>query len=123
MQIPRIALAAISAVALNGCHAISFPRHSARAAKPAATDDAPRPSGLTNQQLAEIFADRRAKGAMVSVRAVNATEYAIDFATPDPPITGTNYRYETFTIQKTKLEKSLAAEIGRVAMHTANPGG
>ncbi len=127
MQISRIALVAVSALALNGCHSISFPHHSARATKPAnangSANDDPRPSGLSNQQLAEIFADRRSKGAMVSVRSASQTEYAIDFATPDPPITGTNYRYETFTIQKTKLEKSLAAEIGRVAMHTTNPGG
>ena len=123
MLIPRLALLAASIIALAGCRANSFPRHASRAAKPSNLEDAPRAGGLTNQQLAQIFADRRSKGAMVSVRMASPTEYAIDFATPDPPISGTNYRYETFTIEKTKLEKSLAAEIGRVSMHTTAPGG
>ena len=78
---------------------------------------------VTRNQLAEIFADRRSKGAMVSVRVASTTEYAIDFATPSPPITGTQYRYESFNIRKTDLDPSLAAEIGRVAIRPTGPGG
>jgi len=119
MQITRIALVALVVGTFAGCHTLS--RHAAQPAKPAA------PAGhgnmVTRNQLAQIFADRRSKGAMVSVRAASPTEYAIDFATPRPPITGTQYQYESFTILKTDLDPTLAAEIGRVAIRPSGPGG
>ena len=116
MQIIRVALIALVAGTVAGCH--TPPRHAAQPAAPAAHG-----SVLTRNQLAEIFADRRSKGAMVSVRATSPTEYAIDFATPSPPITGTQYRYESFTIRKTDLDPTLAAEIGRVSIRPSGPGG
>lgn len=116
MPIIRLALLAILLGTLAGCHAPL--RRSTKAAAPAVNG-----KGLTRNQLAEIFADRRSKGAMVSVRVASPTDYAVDFATPSPPITGTQYIYESFMIRKADLDPSLAAEIGRVAIRPSGPGG
>ncbi len=115
MQIIRVALIALVVGTLGGCHAPL--RRPTQSAVPA------HDTRLTRNQLAEIFADRRSKGAMVSVRVVSPTEYAIDFATPSPPIVGTQYRYESFTIRKAELDQALAAEIGHVAIRPSGPGG
>jgi hypothetical protein len=117
MQIIRVALIALAVGTLAGCHTLS--RHAAKPAQPAAP--AAHGNIVTRNQLAEIFADRRSKGAMVSVRAASPTDYAIDFATPNP--THTDYQYESFTIRKTDLDPTLAAEIGRVSIHPSGPGG
>jgi len=117
MQIIRIAVIALLAGTLAGCHTLS--RHAAKPAQPAAPGT--HGNNLTRNQLAQIFADRRSKGAMVSVRTVSPTDYAIDFATPNP--THTDYQYESFTIRKTDLDPTLAAEIGRVSFHPSGPGG
>ena len=138
MQIIRIALVALIIGTFAGCHTLSRSHDQSAVPTPAPAGNVfghgglTQPAGtavsaaghtVTRNQLAQIFADRRSKGAMVSVRVVSPTEYAIDFATPSPPIVGTQYRYESFTIRKAELDQALAAEIGHVAIRPSGPGG
>jgi len=74
---------------------------------------------ITSAQLAEIFADRRTKGAMVGMSDASASQYAVEFATPDSPTAGTRYRYETFKIRKKDLDPILRLKIEGVAIKSS----
>lgn len=78
--------------------------------------------GISSENLSKIFADRRSKGAMVGIRSASSSQYAVEFATPDPPNVGSNYKYETYMIRKKDLDPILRLKIDQVAIDPAGAG-
>jgi hypothetical protein len=95
----RLILIAVLVSALSGCHS-TVP-------------------GISSEELSKIFADRRAKGAFVGIRDASPKQYAVEFATPDPPNVGSVYKYETFMIGKKDLDPVLRVKIDLVAINPA----
>lgn len=95
----RLILIAVFAVVLSGCQTAA--------------------PGISSPELSKIFNDRRAKGAMVGLRSASSQQFAVEFATPDPPNVGSTYKYETFLIRKKDLDPILRLKIDRVALNTA----